>query len=1003
MHTTFEQAFEKVKKLVVEFQEHSSRYMRNDYKEHEAREDFINPFFEALGWDVTHKHQRDPFRQDVKSEKTEKEGRVDYSFFKAPDFKNPIFFVEAKKPAVDIKNELFYIQTIRYAWNAGLPVSILTDFQQLHILDCRNKAKPGDGSAFMGDHKEYLFTDYKDEKKFRDIYYTFSREAIEKGNLETYISQLRKPKGKAVQTGLFKGAFRPVDEDFLAYIDDLREELAKALKKNNEELQSEELTEAVVRIIDRLVFIRFLEDKEILDDYIVDKFGEKNTTWNDFIANCLRLNTEYNGVVFKKHFIDDKIFKGPDEKMFRNICQNVCHLNTDYNFRYIPIHILGSIYERFLGKVVHATDKRVKIEEKPEVRKAGGVYYTPKYIVEYIVDNTVGKLIKDKTPKEIAKLRFADIACGSGSFLISVYEHVLDYHTVWYNQPENVVQAQKDGCRKDEDGVWQLSIEQKQTILTNNIYGVDIDAQAVEVTQLSLYLKMLENENVVTVAKHLHKKGRLFGSDRILPDLSSNIKCGNSLIGSDILHGQLFADDELKKLNPFDYETEFPNIFKKTKRTKAQIVKPDLGVDEEQTLQEPLTIYSTIENGGFDAIVGNPPYGAEFLEFSKQYLINKFQAQSYQLDSYLIFLETALKHLLKPTGLLGYIIPNPWLTNLKQGSIRKMLLSNFTINQIVHFKYPVFPKVTVDTEIVVIEKSKSKEHTISVYVVSSKNGMDEQLELIHKQEDWVKLSEKPINIFLSETEKKIAKKIGEGKDTLDVFLDINVGIKPYQVGKGTPKQTKLTVQNRTFDSDSRIDKNYRRYLRGKDINRYEITPIKERYIKYGIWLAEPRQSANFDSLEKLFMRQTGDSLIACLDTSKFLCLNNMHVLVAKSTNKYSLQFLLGVINSKVLNWYYQTLNPEKGETLAEVKRNHVAQLPVPKINLETKSDKKLHDHLVSLVDQMLEGKKKLNEAKTDRDKEFYTRKCESLDRQIDDAVFELYGLTEEEKEVVLKG
>lgn len=129
----------------------------------------------------------------------------------------------------------------------------------------------------------------------------------------------------------------------------------------------------------------------------------------------------------------------------------------------------------------------------------------------------------------------------------------------------------------------------------------------------------------------------------------------------------------------------------------------------------------------------------------------------------------------------------------------------------------------------------------------------------------------------------------------------------------------------------------------------------------------------------------------------------MHVLVAKSTNKYSLQFLLGVINSKVLNWYYQTLNPEKGETLAEVKRNHVAQLPVPKINLETKSDKKLHDHLVSLVDQMLEGKKKLNEAKTDRDKEFYTRKCESLDRQIDDAVFELYGLTEEEKEVVLKG
>ena len=660
--TTFESAFEKVKVLVEDFQRHSARYMRTDYKEQEVRDDFINPFFEALGWDVSHRKQRDPFCQEVKVEKSEKEGRVDYAFRLAPDFKNPVFFVEAKKPSVDIKNEIHYLQTIKYSWNAALPVSILTDFQQFHILDCRGKAKAGDGSAFSGDHKEYVFTDYADEKKFAEIYYTFSREAVEKGNLETYVQQLRKPKGKATQTGLFKGAFRPVDEDFLAYIDELREELAKALKKNNEELTSEDLTEATQRIIDRLVFIRFLEDKEILDDYVVDKFGEKGSTWNDFISTCLRLNSEYNGVVFKKHFIDAN-FKGPDEKIFHDICRNICHLNTDYNFRYFPIHILGSIYERFLGKVVHATDKRVKIEEKPEVRKAGGVYYTPKYIVEYIVDNTIGKLVKDKTPKEISKLRFADIACGSGSFLISVYEHLLDYHTVYYNKHDNIVAAQKDGCRKDDEDVWQLSIEQKQSILTNNIYGVDIDAQAVEVSQLSLYLKMLENENVVTVAKHLQKKGRLFGADKILPDLSNNIKCGNSLIGTNISTGKLFSDEEEKKLNAFDFEIEFPEVFQSKTQKHLHHSRPDMDIDEHTLLEEPMIVYGTKSKGGFDAIVGNPPYVRQELieERTKKYFKENYQVFNATADLYVYFFEKAISLLNSLRGRAGYIANNKWM------------------------------------------------------------------------------------------------------------------------------------------------------------------------------------------------------------------------------------------------------------------------------------------------------------------------------------------------------
>lgn len=983
--TTFEQAYEKVKQLVHDFQQGQARYMRTDYKEHEVRVDFIDPFFEALGWDVSHKYQRDPFRQEVKAEKTEIEGRVDYSFFLAPDFKNPVFFVEAKKPSVDIRNVQHYYQTIKYSWNAGLPVSILTDFQQLHILDCRNKAKPDD-SAFAGDHRQYVFTDYLHKDKFAEIYYTFSREAVELGNIEKYVEKLRKPKGKAIQTGLFKGGYRPIEDDFLAYIDELRETLAKALKKNNEALESEELTEATQRIIDRLVFIRFLEDKQILDSYLVSEFGAKGDTWRDFVNACLALNAEYNGVVFKKHFIDGKGFEGPDDKMFRDACRDICHLNSPYNFRYIPIHILGSIYEQFLGKVVHATDKRVRIEEKPEVRKAGGVYYTPKYIVEYIVDNTIGKLIEDKNPKEIAQLHFADIACGSGSFLISVYEHLLDYHTVYYNRHENIVQAQKDGCRKDPEGVWQLSIRQKQSILTNNVYGVDIDAQAVEVTQLSLYLKLLENENAYTVANHLQSqgKGALFGADKILPDLSRNIQCGNSLIGSDILHGQLFADDELKKLNPFDYADAFPHIFKHKKVTKAHIFKPDMGIDEVQTVKEPVILYGEKQlKGGFDAIVGNPPYYLVESDKEKNYLKNKFHTLHFKINLYTCFSEHAI-NLVDSNGYLGYIIPNLLFANDSLSKLRSKMLRETVIEQLLNCGDGVFYKVAMPTMIFILQKSK---HTNNKILVSAKADVSNNVLNAFKvlQSDFLSNHNYVFETADSRV-KLLLKKLSEETEILEKVLDVNQGI--------------ITGNDKKYLSDKPINTKWKPTIRGKDMHRYSIE-YPELFVYYNKdVLACPRTEDLFNVSEKLLLRRTGDRPVAVIDYNSAY---NLHTLYScRNKSEYCILYLLGLLNSKLFQFVYQAkMGTEVERTFAEIKIVYIRQLPIKVLNLTDKTDKAAHDHIVALVEQMLEGKKKLSEAVTDKDKEFYTRKCTMLDAQIDEGVFELYGLTEEEKQIVL--
>lgn len=967
----FDSAYNTVRILVEDFQNHSARYMRSDYKEQSVRVDFIDPFFEALGWDVNHKHQRDPFKREVEAERSEKEGRVDYSFHLAPDYKNPVFFVEAKKPSVDIKQELFYLQTIKYSWNAGLPISILTDFQQFHILDCRNKAKAGDGSAFSGDHREYHFTDFLDKEKFAEIYYTFSHEALEAGNLQKYVERLKKPKGKAVQTGLFKGGYRPVDEDILDYIEELRNSLAKALKKNNKELNSEELTEAVQRIIDRLVFIRFLEDKGILDRYLVSEFGTKGNTWSDFVNSCLTLNTEYNGVVFKKHFIDDKKFAGPDDKMFRDICNEICHLNSPYNFNYIPIHILGSIYEQFLGKVVHATDVRVKIEEKPEVRKAGGVYYTPKYIVDYIVDNTVGKLIQDKTPKDIAKMKFADIACGSGSFLISVYEHLLDYHTVYYNKPDNIVQAQKDGCRKDEDGVWQLSIQQKQQILTNNVYGVDIDAQAVEVSQLSLYLKMLENENVVTVAKHLSKKGRLFGADKILPDLSNNIKCGNSLIGTDILSGQLFEDDELKKLNPFDYEVEFKDVFKQ---------------------------------GGFDAMVGNPPYivlsKEGYPDFMLKYLSNKYKQVQYQLDAYLLFMCNAYN---LSKDVIGYIVPNAYLANLNIVAFRKWMLSNSSISEINLLPKNVFKGATVDTTVIIYEKKVHSNNKIKIRDLSENVS---KTKYTLPQNDFLNKESFKLNIHINPSAEKILAKIKINTVDLNSILDINRGVHAYRTdGYGKSKysngfQTQRDYDERSYHSPTKLNKTYKLEVRGKNIFRYYNTDMGV-YISYGDWLAEPR-SIKYFTHERVYLRKiVGETLYATYNNEENIPDQSVYIGIKREGISFSLKYILGILNSRLMVYFFRYMNNEFDELFPQIKVTEFKKLPIRNLRLTDKNDKAIHEKITHLVDQMLEGKKKLNESKSDRDKEFYTRKCEALDKQIDDAVFELYGLTEEEKQIVL--
>ena len=352
---------------------------------------------------------------------------------KAPDYCFRIggtrkFFVEAKKPAVKVKEDISAAyQLRRYAWSAKLPLSILSDFEEFAVYDCRIRPDRADKAAIA--RTMYLtYTDYL--QRWDEIAAIFSREAILKGSFDRYAESTKAKKGTA-----------EVDDAFLQEIESWREALANNLALRNPGLTTRQLNFAVQHTIDRLIFLRICEDRG------VEVYGRLMALQNadQVYARLCQLFREaddrYNSGLF--HFRPEKgrteaadelsLNLILDDKLLKEIIQSLYYPDSPYEFSVLPADILGQVYEQFLGKVIRLTPgHRAMVEDKPEVRKAGGVYYTPTYIVEYIVKNTVGRLLEGKTPRQVASLRILDPACGSGSFLIGAYQYLLDWHRDWY-------------------------------------------------------------------------------------------------------------------------------------------------------------------------------------------------------------------------------------------------------------------------------------------------------------------------------------------------------------------------------------------------------------------------------------------------------------------------------------------------------------------------------------------------------------------------------------------
>ncbi len=754
--------------------------------------------------------------------------------------------------------------------------------------------------------------------------------------------------------------FSSVDQAFLREMENWRELLAQDIALHNRELSQRQLNLLVQRAIDRIVFLRIAEDRDI-EAYgrLRSAAGAGKQVYEELKILFNEADDKYNSGLF--HFGKEERVSEPDldslkidipDEPLRHIIKNLYFPFSPYEFSVLPADILGQVYEQFLGKVIElSAGGAARVEEKPEVRKAGGVYYTPAYIVDYIVENTVGALLEGATPAEAEKLRVLDPACGSGSFLTGAYQYLLDWHLDYYRaHPKQY----RNRVREIAGEGMILTTAEKRRILLNNIYGVDLDQNAVEVSKLSLLLKMLEKENDATGRQTL----MFSAGGRILPDLSGNIKWGNSLIGSDFYSGEqmtLFDNEELLKVKPFDWDSAdgFGEI---------------------------------MAAGGFDAVIGNPPYGAWFDAEQGKYFANNYTVFKGVKDVYVAFIERALK-LAKPKGLISFIVPSAWTGGPRYRRLRDYLFE-YTFKNVVLLPYDVFADAYVDTLVFVLEKGNwNQGHRVFTYVYGKR---DKVTSISLEEHEWDQVQQTKWQNIDNRRFVLDSATIGILSTITDTcsnqFSDI------VDMKRGVLFDKNLLTGSKTSDLSYP-------YFEG-DIYRYRMNHKAENWIEFNDDMRErPKEFTWFEGDRILLRRLVNrrQRLMAIFVRNTFITNKNLYSVIANSS--ISPQLILALLNSRLFSYLYlKQVTQATKDDFPQVTIRDIKSLPIPPIGtLEAHNDT-----TVALVDNMLDWHKQLPDL-TGEALRIVNARIERTDREIDELVYRLYGLTEDEVAVVEGG
>lgn len=994
-----------IARLISSFHSEKSSFMSSSYNETQFRNDFLTPLLKSFGWDVDNTAGRNQFLRDVIQE--ESISVADENTKKNPDYTLRVsghrkLFVEAKKPSVDIfHSSASAFQIRRYGWNANLSISVLSNFENLIVYDCRNKPVSSE-NEHVSRTKVFHFERYVEE--FDEIYELISFECAQSGKLDNLFST-------------YDRVGESFDAYFLEQIESWRKKLALSAVSRNARLTSEDVNFLIQRLLNRIVFLRICEDRTIETHETLRSIID----YEQLKALFLQSDLKYNSGLF--NFIEDTLSLNIvlDAEVLIEIFNDLYYPLSPYNFAVVDPSILSQIYEKFLGSHLELSeDCQLSIVLEPEVVASNGVVSTPKLIVEQIITETLQPLVKGKTSSELMGLKVADICCGSGTFLISAYAFLLK---------EIINALQREGAHDSQyiyegpDAAFALTFKAKREILEKNIFGVDINPYAAEVTQFSLLLKLLEDESGPTINDFIARY-----SLQVLPNLSANIKCGNSLVDEkfyDFIPGALQNDALLNRVKPFIWSTEFPFL---------------------------------AANGGFDAIIGNPPYvriqnlkkySPEEIQYYQHKTSGYTVAAKDAVDKYFIFIERAVA-LLNTRGFLGYIVPHKFFINRAGAALRSYITKSSNIAKIIHFGVTqVFPDRSTYTAILILQQQPKEQFEfkrikrLTLYLLNAEAGFS-----LYQQNDYTGAPW----IFLSkETEVVFNKLKAGGVEPLKNFTNICVGVQTskdelyiFKVLEDTGPTFKFRTSGGSWEVEKSIcvpciiDLSFSLYDHIEP-NAQMIFPY---YVEEGraVLYTEEEMERDFPQcwnylnahktvLEKrsingknpkwyefgrsqsLTRFQNTPKLIwPVLSTQPSYIYDEQNILFTGGGNgpyyslinksELSIFYYLGVLAHPLIERLVKAGASEFRGAYYSHGKQFIENLPVKRINIEDQHQFKLYVEIVDAVKALMQAKGKLVAA-YGSNRQVMERKIDILNKKLITAVNTLYGITDEEVDLVL--
>jgi type I restriction-modification system DNA methylase subunit len=878
---------------------------RLTYNEQEMRLRFILPMFEALGWNIKS-------ASDMSAEEQISRGYVDFGFYLNGI---PVFYVETKRVSENMNRPEWGKQAINYAWLRGVTWAVLTDFERLKVFNAEVMETVPARAVFLDLH----FEDYAGHH-FEDLW-LLSKEAFQTGA----IHQLAERYGK-------KAKKEPVSRVLFAQMTQWRRDLFKEMKTwgNLWKENLPALDEAVQRFLDRLVFIRTLEDRQVEQPRLQallrqykDKRKKNKSLFGDLLALFHELDGVYNANLFAQHPLD--FLELHNDVLLENIINGLYDAPGGYHrydFNAISVDILGSIYEQYLSfKVIDPKGETALVTNgngnghsengngKSGKRKDQGIFYTPQFAVRYIVQQTLGRLLQEGA--DPYQIRVLDPACGSGSFLIEAFD-LLDRWLAEHGTAED---------RADQR-------QRRLRILRENLYGVDLDPQAIEVAQLNLFLRAA------------NERGKL--------PMLYYVREGNSLVEDSSIAGE----------KAFDWRKKFPKV---------------------------------MEAGGFDIVVGNPPYGATVSAQESDHLHQLFKRTSGTYDSYEMFMLKAAS-LLKDGGKLGMIIPSSWMTGENYATSRQTLLKQLSPTSAYALPFDVFAEAYVDTAIMTFTKNPQNPEDCLVHYFPKRAKLETIPDNVGYRVSIANIQADPqhrFSIMLASELMPITAKMTASTAKFGDWFRITRGVQPYS----RAKHSEADIAARFLHADHPKTVDHLPELQGSELSRYFIAPQRSAYLEYSERLASIRPKEVFEGprivLRRLLTRQF--RLQASLTELTMISTDNIITLLPRKP--IALWWPLALLNSRLISWHYVGMSMvAQKDDFPQVHLSALEALSIPLLDdTQALTIQTLVTDMLHLHQQVA-----LAEAQKSSARHSLTNDINQLDKRIDDFVYHLYGLTEDQ-------